>query len=120
MANEPGTESLNHMPCPSIDQKLLTAAELAQATAGGVNYIRTKKNKVRGLAFKPTFNPHSPKAPGESGTIVFGTGKRRTGSAYLFLKSGAAVPTYAKRGTNAWEYFGDYRATKILYGQSHH
>jgi len=34
-------------------------------------------------------------------------------SAQLFLSSGVAVPTYVKRDVNAWEYFGNYRATAI-------
>lgn len=93
---------------------LLTTAQLAQVTAGGDDYIRTKNNKVRGLALRLDENPYAPKVPGEPGVIAFGNGPRRKGRAQLFLQSGLAIPVYVKRVTNGWEYFGEYRATKIL------
>lgn len=102
------------MPPPPTPPKLLTTAELAQATAGGDDYIRTKHKKVRGLAYDPKRNPHAPKVPGEPGKIVFGIGPRRSGRARLFLESQVAAPTYVKRDTDAWEYIGEYRAVKIL------
>ena len=93
--------------------RILTAAELARATAGGYNYIRTNKKQVKGLAIRPDRNPHAPKVAGEAGAISFGVGKRRKWSAYLYLESGVAVPVYVKLKNNSWEYIGLYRATDI-------
>jgi hypothetical protein len=91
----------------------LTTAQLATATAGGYNYIRTKRGQVRGLAYKIRDNHYAPTAPGQPGIIVFGTGSRRKASAWLFLNSQAVVPAFIKRGTNNWEHIGDYRAASI-------
>lgn len=88
-------------------QMLLTTKELAKVTAGGDDYIRTKNNKVCGLALRSDLNPEAPEI------IAFSTGPRIQVRAELFLKAGNAVPTYIKRGTNAWEYIGEYRATAI-------
>jgi len=87
--------------------KILTTAELALATAGGDDYIRTRNNVVRGLALRLDFNPEAPDV------VVFGPGPRVWARAQRLLDSGSAVPTYVKRGTNAWEYMGEYRATAL-------
>ena len=42
--------------------------------------------------------------------MVVGKGPRIEARAKLFVESGLAVPTYMKRGINAWELIGDYRA----------
>jgi hypothetical protein len=90
-----------------------TTAQLATLTAGGDNYIRTKKGQIRGLAYKIQENPYAPTALGQQGIVVFGTGPRRKASAHLFLNSEAVAPAFVKRRTNDWEYIGDYRATRI-------
>ena len=87
--------------------KILTTKELAQATAGGDDYIRTKNNVVRGLALNRDYNPDAPEI------IVFGQGPNVQARARLFFNSGLAVPTYIKDGVNAWRYVGKYRATRI-------
>jgi len=87
--------------------KILTTKELAKATAGGDDYIRTKNNIVRGLALNRDYNPDAPEI------IVFGQGPKVQTRAQLFLNSGVAVPTYIKDGVKAWRYVGEYRATKI-------
>ncbi len=91
----------------------ITTPQLAALTAGGDNYIRTKNKQVRGLAYKINENPYAPTAPGQPGIILFGTGRRRKTSAYLFRDSGAIVPAFIKRKTNRWEYIGDFRTTGI-------
>jgi len=91
----------------AISTKYLTTAELAKATAGGDDYIRTKNNEVRGLALRLDINPDAPDV------IIFGTGPRIQARAQLFLDSGRAVPTYVKRDYGKWEYLGEYRATAI-------
>lgn len=95
------------MTVPTKAKKLLTTAELAQATAGGDDYIRTKNNEVRGLALRFDYNPDLPDA------IAYGTGPRVKARAKMFFESGLAVPAYVKRDTNSWEYLGDYRATAL-------
>jgi hypothetical protein len=82
----------------------ITTAELAIRTAGGDDYIRTKGNEVKGLALNPSLNHQAPNV------VVVGKGPRIEARAKRFLKSGLTVPTYMKRGTNAWELIGDYRA----------
>ena len=90
-----------------LARTILTTAELAQATAGGDDYIRTRNNVVCGLALRLDFNPEAPDV------IVFGPGPRVEARAQRLLESGLAVPAYVKRGTNAWEYMGEYRATAL-------
>lgn len=86
---------------------MLTTQELAEATAGGDDYIRTRNNEVRGLALRLDLNPEAPEI------VAFGDGPRIVARAKLLLAAGVAVPAYVKRGVNAWEYLGDYRATAI-------
>lgn len=78
---------------------------LARLTAGGDDYIRTKDGKVKGLALRLDLNEGAPEV------IVVGKGPRIQGRAKLLIDTPHAVPTYVKRGTNAWEYLGQYRAT---------
>ena len=82
----------------------ITTAELAIRTAGGDDYIRTKGGEVKGLALNPSLNHDAPNV------VVAGKGPRIEARAKLFVESGLTVPTYMKRGTNAWELIGNYRA----------
>lgn len=85
----------------------ITTADLAALTAGGDDYIRTKGNEVRGLALRLDVNPKAPDV------VAFGTGPRIVARAQRLLNSGLSVPAFVKRGVNAWEYLGHYRATAI-------
>ena len=91
---------------PSIPrpESWITTAELAQRTAGGDDYIRTKDNKVKGLALNPVLNEDAPEI------VVVGKGPNIEARAKRFLESDIAVPTYLKHDTNAWELVGSYRA----------
>lgn len=100
------------MPAPISLTRLLTTAELAKATAGGDDYIRTKNNEVRGLALRLDLNPDAPDV------VCFGKGPRIEARARLFMDSEVAVPTYVKRATDAWEYLGEYRATALRKDQA--
>lgn len=84
----------------------ITTAELAIRTAGGDDYIRTKGGEVKGLALNPSLNHNAPNV------VVVGKGPRIEARAKLFVESGLTVPTYMKRGTNAWELIGNYRASE--------
>ena len=96
------------MPTPTnIWPRFVTTNELAKLTAGGDDYIRTKRNEVKGLALTDKLNPEVPDV------VVYGKGPRVQARAELLLSSGAVVPAYVKRKTNKWEYLGQYRATAI-------
>jgi hypothetical protein len=90
----------------------LTTRELAEATAGGDSYIRTKNGEIRGLALNRDYNPDAPEV------IVFGSGPEVKRRAELLLKSGVAVPTYVKKGTDVWLYVGEFRARDISYDKA--
>ncbi len=77
---------------------------MASRTAGGDDYIRTKNREIKGLALNPNLNPEAPSI------VVVGKGPRIEARAELFVESDLTVPTYMKRGTNAWELVGSYRA----------
>lgn len=85
----------------------ITTAELAIRTAGGDDYIRTKDGEVKGLALNPSLNHEAPNV------VVVGKGPRIEARARQFVESGLTVPTYMKRGTNAWEWIGNYQATEF-------
>jgi rhodanese-related sulfurtransferase len=81
---------------------LLTTKQLEQATAGGDDFIRTAKGSVVGLALRLDLNPDAPDV------IIVGKGIRRELRAKILALQGGTVPTYLKRGVNAWEFVGDY------------
>ncbi|MBK5152388.1 DUF3883 domain-containing protein [Burkholderia sp. R-69608] len=90
---------------PTQQKPSINTAELARLTAGGDDYIRTKDGEVKGLALRLDLNEGAPEV------IVVGKGPRIEHRARLLLDTSHAVPAYVKRGTNAWEYLGEYRAT---------
>lgn len=63
---------------------------------------------MKGLALRRELNSTAP------GYVVVGKGPNIEARARLFLKSGVAVPTYIKMGTNAWTLAGSYRAIAYL------
>ncbi|MGD0949245.1 MAG: DUF3883 domain-containing protein [Candidatus Binatia bacterium] len=87
------------------ERAILSTSQLAAALAGGVDYIRTKGNEVKGLALRLDLNRQAPEV------VVVGKGPRIERRARLFLDSQAVVPAYVKRKANEWEYIGKYRAT---------
>lgn len=102
--------SLSHKATPQKTSAVkqtssINTATLARLTAGGDDYIRTKDGEVKGLALRLDLNERAPEV------IVVGKGPRIERRARLLLDTPHAVPTYVKRGTNAWEYLGEYRAT---------
>jgi hypothetical protein len=84
---------------------ILSTKELALNLSGGDSYIRTKNGEVKGLALRLDLNPEAPEI------VVVGTGPRIVQNAKLIVNCNKAVPAYVKRGTNKWEYMGDYQAT---------
>lgn len=82
----------------------ISTKELAQRTAGGDDYIRTKNGVVVGVALRLDLNEGAPEV------VVVGKGPRIERRAELLRDTMNSVPTYVKRGTNAWEYLGEYNA----------
>src|SRR2546426_1291277 len=68
--------------------KFVTTNELAGLTAGGDDYIRTKRNEVKGLALRLDLNPDAPDA------VVFGKGPQIEARAQRLVESGLTGPTY--------------------------
>ena len=83
--------------------KFYTAEEVANLTAGGRSYIRTKNNVVKGLAITKQKNPEAPK------TVIVGVGPTIMKNAQLFIEQNEYVPTYLKLGNNQWIYKGEFR-----------
>lgn len=84
---------------------LIDTKTLAAITAGGDSYIRTKDGEVKGLALRRDLNELAPEI------VVVGRGPQIERRAKLLLAINRGVPTYIKKNTNSWEYFGEYRAT---------
>jgi len=93
---------------PHSEEKLLSTQELAEATASGDDYIRTRDNVVKGLALRTDLNPNAPSV------VAYGSGPRIVARAERLMEQGIAVPAYVKRAVNAWAFVGYYRAIKNL------
>lgn len=89
----------------AVNELWIDTATLAQRTAGGDDFIRTKAGKVVGLALNPKLNPQAPRV------VIVGKGPKKERRAALLANTPNAVPAYVKQGTNAWEYRGEYAAT---------
>lgn len=85
-------------------KQLITTAELAAATAGGDDYIRTKDGVIKGIALNLRLNLGAPDV------VVVGKGPRVQTKAQWLLASGESVPTYIKLAVNQWVLAGHYRA----------
>jgi hypothetical protein len=83
---------------------IVTTDQLAKDTAGGDNFIRTKGGVVKGLALRRDLNPDAPNI------VIVGLRKQREARASKLLALQSLVPAYMKRGTNDWEYIGEYKA----------
>jgi hypothetical protein len=88
--------------------KIYTTKELAELTAGGDSYIRTKGGLVKGLAITKQKNPKAPKI-----ITVSNKGPRIIKNAQLLANTKIAVPTYIKLGINQWRYAGDYKVIRF-------
>lgn len=84
---------------------ILTTKEVAERTAGGDSYVRTKEGKVMGLAITKKKNPKSPSI------ITVSKGPFIVKNAELLADTKTPVPVYLKLGTNQWLYKGKYRVS---------
>jgi hypothetical protein len=86
--------------------KFYTTDDVADKTAGGDSYIRTKSNVVRGLAVTIDKNPEAPNI------IIVGDGVTIKKNADLLRNTLYPVKTFIKYETNKWEYVGRYKVKK--------
>jgi hypothetical protein len=84
---------------------ILTTKEVAERTAGGDSYVRTKEGKVMGLAITKKKNPKAPSI------ITVSMGPFIVKNAELLADTKTPVPVYLKLGTNQWLYKGKYRVS---------
>lgn len=85
--------------------QIIDTRELADITAGGTDFIRTKNGEVKGIAIRPDLNPEAPEI------VLVGRGRNRQPRAQRYFESGSHIPAFIKRAANQWEYVGEYRAT---------
>jgi hypothetical protein len=76
----------------------------AQLPGEGHGYVRFKNGLVVCANLKPELNPNAPK------TILVGEGPLREKWARILCDQNRQIPfrVYLKRGTNRWEYAGDF------------
>lgn len=86
--------------------QIIDTKKLAEITAGGRDFIRTKDGKVLGVAIHLNLNPEAPNI------VLVGRGEQRQHRARLYVTQATAVPAFVKRASNQWEYIGNYRALK--------
>ena len=91
--------------------KIYTTKELAELTAGGDSYIRTKNNVVKGLAITKEKNPEAPNI-----ITVSNKGPKIIKNAEILSATTELVKTFVKMGTNQWRYAGMYKM--IRYSKS--
>jgi hypothetical protein len=84
---------------------ILTTKEIAERTAGGDSYIRTKEGEVMGLAITKKKNPKAPSI------ITVSKGPFIIKNAELLADTKIAVPVYLKLGTNQWLFKGKYKVS---------
>ena len=82
---------------------ILTTKEVAERTAGGDSYVRTKEGKVMGLAITKKKNPKAPSI------ITVSKGPFIVKNAELLANTKIPVPVYLKLGTNQWLHKGKYK-----------
>lgn len=97
-----GVEASNRLNRDEGALKMISTKTLAARLAGGDDYIRTKRGRVRGLALRTDLNPEAPEV------IVVGMGPRVKQKAELLSRTHYAVPAYVKIKTNAWDYRGEF------------
>jgi len=70
--------------------------------------LLTKDSMTVGVCFVPRMNPRGPNV------ILVGRGPMKQRAAELLAEYGNAVPVFKKRKTNAWEFLGNFKATRYL------
>jgi len=85
-----------------------TRREIHDALGGNVeDYLPTKDGRVVCGAFRTEdANPDAPMV------ILPGFGPRIEKNADLFASQGTGIPIFLKRGTNKWQYVGDFRVNR--------
>jgi hypothetical protein len=68
----------------------------------GDGFLRYEDGRIVSAALQPKLNPDAPQV------ILVGKGPRRERSARLLCEQREPIPVYLKRGTNRWEYMGEF------------
>ena len=85
-----------------------TRSQIHKAVGGGVqDYLPHQAGKVVAACLNPDLNPDAPEV------VLPGRGPEIQRWAETFAKQSDAVPTFLKRGTNDWEYVGNYRVRRL-------
>lgn len=87
----------------------VTRKELAEIVrAGGDSCFLHKSCVVVAIAVDPVKNPDAPER------LLVGKGPHKERYAEAFMKTGAYVPTFIKRGADKWEYAGEFRGKNLV------
>ena len=90
-----------------------TRAEIHAAVGGGLqDYLPHRDGRVVAACLSPELNPEAPRV------VLPGRGPEIQRWAEVFAKQREPVPTFLKRGSNDWEYVGDYRVRRLETGRS--
>ncbi len=85
-----------------------TRGEIHAAVGGGVqDYLPHVSGEVVCACLSADLNPDAPEV------VLPGTSLGIERWARVFAEQSHHVPTFLKRGTNAWEYVGDYRVRRL-------
>jgi hypothetical protein len=85
-----------------------TRAEIHKALGGGVqDYLPHRDGQVVAACLSPQLNPDAPEV------VLPGLGPEIQRWAERFAEQRESVPTFLKRGTNDWEYVGNYRVRRL-------
>lgn len=83
---------------------LYTRREIADSLGGGVqDYLPHRNGRVMCACLSPELNPDAPDV------VLVGTGPDIVRWGKVFAGQREYVPVFVKRGTNAWQYVGQYR-----------
>jgi hypothetical protein len=93
---------------------ILTKKDVDDRTAGGISYIRTKDNQIKGLAINKQKNPKAPKV-----ITVSNKGKGIMDKAEMLANCNHSFPVYLKLSTNQWIYKGIFNVFKYSHDESH-
>ena len=85
-----------------------TRTEIHAAIGGGLqDYLPHRDGLVVAACLSPALNPDAPSV------VLPGRGPEIQRWAEVFAKQRQPVPTFLKRGSNDWEYVGNYRVRRL-------
>jgi hypothetical protein len=86
-----------------------TRIEIHRTLGGGLqDYLPHRDGRVVAACLSPDLNPDAPSI------VLPGRGPEIQRWAEIFAKQRQLVPTFLKRGSNEWEYVGNYRVRGLI------